>query len=100
MDLLITYIILATLVTINAIALFVVGYDKRTSITRDHDSRLPEGMLFFLATVFGAVGVFAGMQLFRHKTRKWYFQIGIPLLIIQNLTTLYTILSLENTIVP
>jgi uncharacterized membrane protein YsdA (DUF1294 family) len=29
------------------------------------------------------------MLSFRHKTKKWYFQIAIPLLILQNLATLY-----------
>jgi uncharacterized membrane protein YsdA (DUF1294 family) len=48
-------------------------------------------MLFFLATMFGSVGIYAGMMLIRHKSRKWYFIIGIPALILQNLATLYVI---------
>jgi uncharacterized membrane protein YsdA (DUF1294 family) len=28
---------------------------------------------------------------FRHKTQKWYFQLGIPLVIFQNLATIYVI---------
>ena len=54
-------------------------------------TRISEGMLFFLATAFGSLGVYAGMFAFRHKTQKWYFLIGIPLLIIQNTATLYLI---------
>jgi uncharacterized membrane protein YsdA (DUF1294 family) len=46
-------------------------------------------MLFFLAAAFGSVGVYAGMFAFRHKTRKWYFAVGIPLLMLQNLAFLY-----------
>ena len=51
--------------------------------------RLSEGLLFFMAAAFGAVGVYAGMFAFRHKTRKWYFIIGMPLLIVENVATLY-----------
>lgn len=59
--------------------------------------RISEGMLFFLATAFGSVGVYTGMFIFRHKTQKWYFLIGIPLLIIQNAALLYLIhLFLSN----
>jgi len=41
-----------------------------------------------MAAVFGSVGVYAGMFAFRHKTRKWHFLIGIPLLMIENAATL------------
>jgi len=76
---------------INLVALFVMGRDKRKAIRGHNAERAPEGMMFFLATMFGSIGVYLGMQLFRHKTRKWYFQIGIPLLIIQNMATVYVV---------
>jgi uncharacterized membrane protein YsdA (DUF1294 family) len=53
--------------------------------------RISEGLLFFMATAFGSVGVLAGMFIFHHKTRKWYFLIGIPLLILQNIIFLHFI---------
>ena len=53
--------------------------------------RISEGMLFFLAAAFAAIGVYVGMFTFRHKTRKWYFLIGIPLLIIQNIALVYLV---------
>lgn len=53
--------------------------------------RISEGMLFFLATMFGSVGVYVGMWVFRHKTRKWYFIIGIPMLMAQNGVCLYAL---------
>jgi uncharacterized membrane protein YsdA (DUF1294 family) len=52
-------------------------------------------MLFFLAAAFGSIGVYAGMFVFRHKTRKWYFLIGIPLLIAQNAAAIYLVYSLR-----
>ena len=87
------YGILALLAAINVIAFILIGYDKRKSIVGNTE-RMPEGQIFFLASMFGAFGVYAGMQLFRHKTRKWYFQVGIPLLIFQNMTTLYALREL------
>lgn len=51
--------------------------------------RISEGQLFFMAAAFGALGVYAGMFACRHKTRKWYFLIGIPLLIVQNLVFIF-----------
>ena len=74
---------------INIVSCFVVVNDKRKSVYGGEADRTPEGFLFFLAAAFGSVGIYAGMLISRHKTRKWYFQVGIPLLIVQNIATLY-----------
>lgn len=81
---------------INVIAFFTIFYDKRISRNNETMSRIPEGVIFFLASIFGGVGVYFGMLLFRHKTKKWYFQIGIPLLIIQNFSLIYLLKELGN----
>ncbi len=81
-------------VAINILSFFVMFNDKRRSIRGGNTERTPEGLLFFMATIFGAVGVYVGMFTFRHKTKKWYFQLGIPFLILQNLATLYLIKEL------
>lgn len=73
---------------VNLAAFLLMILDKLKS-RKDGSERISEGMLFFLATAFGSVGVYAGMFVFRHKTRKWYFLIGIPLLIVQNIALLY-----------
>ena len=84
-------ILITILAAINIIAFFVMARDKRKSIAGGNPERTPEGVLFFLATAFGSVGVYAAMILLRHKTRKWYFNVGIPLLILQNVATVYLI---------
>lgn len=76
--------------TINLLAFFIMLSDKVKS-ANPGVTRISEGMLFFLATAFGSLGVYAGMFAFRHKTQKWYFLIGIPLLILQNAATIYLI---------
>ncbi len=80
--------LLVILAAINIFSFIVMFNDKRKSMRSGNPDRTPEGLLFFLAAAFGSMGVYAGMLTFRHKTRKWYFQLGIPLLIIQNIATL------------
>lgn len=70
--------------------------DKRRSMRGGNPDRISEGMLFFIAAAFGAVGVYAGMLILRHKTRKWSFQLGIPLLILQNMSAVYVLTILAN----
>ena len=38
-------------------------------------------MLFLTALLGGAAGSWAGMYLFHHKTRHWYFVLGMPLIL-------------------
>jgi uncharacterized membrane protein YsdA (DUF1294 family) len=80
--------LLIIFIVINLLAFFIMLSDKVKS-TKPGVIRISEGMLFFLATAFGSLGVYAGMFAFRHKTQKWYFLIGIPLLILQNVATIY-----------
>jgi uncharacterized membrane protein YsdA (DUF1294 family) len=70
------------LLLVNGVALFAMGGDK-FSAGRNFDKRMPEGILFFLAVIGGSLGALLGMFLFRHKTRKWYFLMGLPVLLFQ-----------------
>lgn len=74
--------------TVNLTAFSAMFWDKRQS-RRAGAERISEGLLFFWATVFGSLGVYAGMLIFRHKTQKGYFIVGIPLLMVQNIAFLY-----------
>ncbi len=84
-----TTITLLILLVVNMVTFMVVAHDKHKAMKRGEVERTPEGLIFFSAAAFGALGAYLAMIIFRHKTRKWYFQIGIPLLIIQNIATLY-----------
>ena len=84
-------IIIGIFVTINAISFFIMARDKGKSVRGGNTERTPEGFLFFMTAAFGAIGVYVGMLAFRHKTKKWYFQLGIPLLILQNIVTVYMV---------
>jgi uncharacterized membrane protein YsdA (DUF1294 family) len=78
----------------NLTAFFVMLLDKVRS-RKNGAERISEGLLFFMAAAFGSVGVYAGMFAFRHKTRKWYFILGIPLLMVQNAALLYLVYSVD-----
>ena len=47
-----------------------------------HRWRISERMLFLVSILGGSIGTWAGMYVFHHKTRHWYFVIGIPLILI------------------
>ncbi len=81
-------------IAINLFTFLVMANDKRKSRQKGEVGRIPEGLIFFMAATLGSVGVLAGMYILRHKTRKWYFQLGIPLLIVQNLATLYLLATM------
>ena len=72
--------VIAYLALINIITFIVFGVDKYKA--RNHKWRVPEATLFLLALIGGSVGAILGMYTFRHKTRKWYFVIGMPLILI------------------
>ncbi len=76
---------------INVFAFLAMMIDKYRA-AKPGVERISEGRLFFMATIFGSLGVYAGMFAFRHKTQRWYFLIGIPLLIIQNAALLYLLI--------
>ncbi len=54
-------------------------WDKRCA--RMKTWRTPEKTLFLIACIGGSLGVWAGMYLFRHKTKHAQFVIGIPAII-------------------
>jgi uncharacterized membrane protein YsdA (DUF1294 family) len=68
------------LVLINLISFIMMYYDKRQS--KRHGWRVPESRIFIFALIFGSVGVIAGMQAFRHKTKHAKFVYGIPAILI------------------
>lgn len=43
--------------------------------------RIPEKILIGIALLGGSFGCITGMQLFRHKTRKPKFSIGLPVIL-------------------
>ncbi len=86
---------LALFLAVNVASFLVMGWDKRRA-RQTGAERIPEGTLFCMATLFGAAGVLLGMLIFRHKTRVWYFLLGIPFAMLQNVVTWYTFFNLSS----
>ena len=76
-------IILFYLVTINLVALCIMGIDKHRACR--HRWRIPEQTLLLLAAVGGSLGTLLGMWLFRHKIRTRIFVFGVPALLVLHL---------------
>ena len=76
---------------INIISFIVCGADK--SAAKRKSWRIPEKTLFLLAIVGGSIGVLAGMYLFRHKTKHWYFVWGIPAILVLQIVLVVLILT-------
>lgn len=68
---------------INLLAFSSMGIDKRKS--KRQARRISERTLFLTAALGGSAGAIAGMQLFRHKTKHWYFKFGMPAILILQL---------------
>ena len=78
-------------VIINIVGFAIMGIDKRKAIKRTF--RIPEATLFIVALIGGSIGSIAGMQVFRHKTRHWYFVFGMPAILIIQIALLILLLT-------
>ncbi len=75
------YILPAFLIT-NLATFLAFGLDKRKA--KKDRWRIPEKTLLMMGLCFGGIGQLAGMKVFRHKTKKWYFVVsGVLFTIIQ-----------------
>lgn len=68
------------MIAMNVLGVAVMWADKRRARLRRW--RIPEKALFGVSLLGGSVGTWAGMYLFRHKTKHWYFVVGMPLILV------------------
>lgn len=73
-------LLLAWVAILSLIDFCLMGIDKRRA--RRGAWRVPERSFFLLALLGGSPGAIAGMWLFRHKTRHWYFKLGLPFILL------------------
>lgn len=78
--------LLIYLVFINLISFLAFGFDKHRA-NRDK-WRLKNGLLLGLSFIGGAIGGLIGMKVFRHKTKKAYYKMGLPLMILMQVLIL------------
>ena len=70
--------IVSYLAVMNLIGLSAMASDK--SRAKRHAWRISEKVLFLISLLGGSLGTWAGMYLFHHKTKHWYFVVGMPLI--------------------
>lgn len=73
-------IIMGYLMAMNMITFFLYGIDKYKA--KHNRFRIPEKILLLFAYLGGAYGAAAGMQVWRHKTRKWKFRVAVPIAVV------------------
>lgn len=86
----ITFLIIYFII-MNIVGFALMGIDKRKAIKRTF--RIPEATLFIVAIIGGSIGSILGMQVFRHKTRHWYFVFGMPAILVVQIILLIVLLT-------
>jgi len=77
------------LAAVNLLAFLLMGIDKRRA--RRNKWRISERTLFLFPVLGGTLGGIAGMVLFHHKTRHWYFRLGLPALLAAQLGLMWLV---------
>ena len=72
------------LLLINAAAFMLMLVDKRKAIKNRW--RIPERTLILSAALGGSIGALLGMYTFRHKTKHLKFTLGIPAILIAQIS--------------
>ena len=78
--------IIIYLVVINIIGFLAMWIDKRKA--KKGKWRIQEKTLFFITVLGGGIGTISGMYIFRHKTQKIGFTIGLPAILILEIATI------------
>ena len=68
--------LLVWLAGVNVVTFALYGIDKYKA--KKGRWRIPERTLLLLPLLGGSVGGILGMAAFHHKTRHWYFRVGLP----------------------
>lgn len=66
------------LISINLIGFLCMKNDKK--FAQKNKRRISERNLMLIALIGGTLGIWIGMYIFRHKTHKLTFAIGLPII--------------------
>ena len=73
-------IAIAYLMVANIVGFALMGIDKKRA--KRGAWRIPEKTLFLVSALGGSIGTWVGMYFFHHKTKHWYFVVGMPLILL------------------
>lgn len=65
---------------VNTLGFILMYVDKKRAIK--HKWRISENTLITVAFIFGSLGVYLGMTVFRHKTKHLKFKVFVPVFLI------------------
>lgn len=68
------------LIILNLAGFLAMYSDKKRAI--HHKWRIPEKTLFLISLLGGSIGTWSGMYVFHHKTKHWYFVVGMPVILL------------------
>lgn len=80
-------VLLVYLITVNFVAFATYAVDKLNAVERR--SRVRIVTLLGLAFIGGSIGSLLAMYLLRHKTRKDYFTVGVPLIMVMQAIVIF-----------
>ena len=86
------FILWIYLLIINTITFVLFKTDKKRA--RKREWRIPESTLLLVSILGGAIGGILGMNVFRHKTKKPIFIIGMPIILIINILVIRYLLTI------
>lgn len=85
-------ILLIYLAVVNILTIIVFGVDKMNA--KSNRQRVRIVTLLGLAFIGGSVGALIGMYGFHHKTKKAYFTVGVPLILLMQVVVLLYVMNM------
>ena len=85
-------ILLIYLAVVNILTIIVFGVDKMNA--KFNRQRVRIVTLLGLAFIGGSVGALIGMYGFHHKTKKAYFTVGVPLILLMQVVVLFYVMNM------
>lgn len=85
-------ILLIYLAVVNILTIIVFGVDKMDA--KSNRQRVRIVTLLGLAFIGGSVGALIGMYGFHHKTKKAYFTVGVPLILLMQVVVLFYVMNM------
>lgn len=70
-----------------------MNIDKKRAVNQKW--RIKESTLILISLIGGSFGMLFGMKIFHHKTKKKLFSVGVPLILVLQITAAALILLLK-----
>jgi len=86
--------IMIYLLVINVVGFFTMWFDKISA--KKGQWRTPEKTIFSITLLGGGLGTVSGMFLFRHKTKKMKFTIGLPTILLAEIAIIIYLTIMIN----